>query len=375
MLLLTVFVTPRELMAGEPALKSWTSQGGFFSVSIPQNWQHSEDFYFHEGGEYGVKIWAPGAKDLSYVLIEFVCQSAEYMTAGKFIYEKLHPPLSPKNEEHSSVADVFLAGKKAKIFTVKTSRFTLPGQDTAEVKIIKKYVVFPLSSGFAFALYEAPQNMASQYESIFDKMVLSFKPLKQNARLQNDDDIEDEEYKVFTDFLQIESKHISAAEEAALSAQEKAERQLLKNFDFPSLGSINSVVGQLTANNRRLDKNIMNTLGIDDATMVADYEAKNKKIYKLKNKFLVKNIITILPEEKAKKIFNSRGGWIEFHKKYPFASGIICLSRIGFNKEKTRAVFYAANPVDSEMGKGYMVLMEKKENAWKLINFINLWIS
>ena len=57
------------------------------------------------------------------------------------------------------------------------------------------------------------------------------------------------------------------------------------------------------------------------------------------------------------------------------ASGIIYLSRIGFNKEKTLAVFYAANPVDSEMGKGYMVLMKKNKNGWRLINFIYLWIS
>lgn len=374
-MLLTVFVTPRKLMATETALQSLTSQGGIFSVSAPPNWQRSEDFYFHEGGEYGVRIWAPGAKDLPYVLIEFVCQTAEYMTAEKFIYEKIHPHMSPKNEERSLVADVLIAGKQAKMFNVKTSRFPLTGQDTAEVKIIRKYVVFPFSSGFAFALYEAPQNMASQYESIFDKMVLSFKPLKQNIPSPVGDEIEDEEYKVFTDFLQIENKRVSAAEEAALSSQEKANRHLLNNFDFPSLGSINSVVGQLTANNRRLDKNIANTLGIDDEAMIADYESKNKKPYQLKDKLLVKNIITILTEEKAKKIFSSRGGWMEFRKKYPFASGIIYLSRIGFNKEKTRAVFYAANPVDSEMGKGYMVLMEKKGNAWRLINFINLWIS
>ncbi len=374
-MLLTVFMTPRELLAAEPALKSWTSQGGIFSVSVPQNWQRSEDFYFHEGGEYGLKLWAPGARDLSYVLIEFVCQDAEYKTAEKFIYEKLHPHMSPKNEERSSVADALISGKQAKTFTVKTGRFPLPGQDTAEVKIMRKYVVFPFSSGFGFALYEAPLDLAIKYESIFDKMVLSFKPLQQNVRSQDDDGIEDEEYTVFTDFLQIENKQITAAKEATLSPEEKNYRRLLKNFDLPALGDAFIVISQTTANSRKLDKKLTGALGITNEAIIADYAIKNQKTYKLKDKFLVQKNIAILTEEKARNMFSSRGGFAEFHKKYPFASGIIYFSRIGFNKERTQAVFYVANPVDSEMGRGYIVLMEKNKSGWILVNFINLWIS
>jgi hypothetical protein len=375
-ILLTVFLTPSALPAEETtSFESFSSQDGIFSVAVPQNWPRSEDFYFHEDGEYGLKLYAPRAVDLSYVLMEFVCYGTEYKTAEKFIYQKMHPHMKAKGEERGPVKDVSIAGRPAKTFTVKTVRSLVAGLDTAEVKVARKYVVFPFSSGFGVALCDAPLDQADKYEPIFDKMVLSFKPLKHNIQLPNEGEVEEEEYRVFTDFLKIENNYIPAAEEASLSAEEKAYRLLLKGFDFPSEGAGGIVVSQMTANNRRLDKRIATALKISDAAIIDDYEAKNKNTYKLKDKFLVEKDVAILTEERAKNIFTSRGGWMEFHKKYPFASGLIYLSRIGFNKDKTLAVFYVANPVDSEMGKGYMVLMEKNKGGWRLVHFINLWMA
>jgi hypothetical protein len=54
--------------------------------------------------------------------------------------------------------------------------------------------------------------------------------------------------------------------------------------------------------------------------------------------------------------------------------GKITVSRIGFNKEQTRAMMYIG--IMSEgVGKGDYYIVEKENNKWKIINIIPGWIT
>ncbi len=67
--------------------------------------------------------------------------------------------------------------------------------------------------------------------------------------------------------------------------------------------------------------------------------------------------------------------WVKFHKRFPGSHGILQFSRVGFNRDRTQALFYLGNQWDSLAGNGCFVLMGKSEGNWKLIAQVGLWAS
>ena len=74
-------------------------------------------------------------------------------------------------------------------------------------------------------------------------------------------------------------------------------------------------------------------------------------------------------------IFREGRGWKEFYDKYGKTQGILTLSRIGFNKEKTQALVYYGNQSDWLAGSGRLLLFEKIEGTWVKSISMNLWVS
>ena len=56
-------------------------------------------------------------------------------------------------------------------------------------------------------------------------------------------------------------------------------------------------------------------------------------------------------------------GWKQFNKRYPNAPGIFVVSRIGFNRDHTEAVMYAAKACGNLCGDGQYVWLVKRDGV------------
>jgi len=89
-------ILPRAALAAEKSeFIHFVSEEKHFSVHLPSNWGKDESFFLKEYKEYGVRLWAPGMKDLEYVLIDVAYYAQKHRTYEKFIFDKLNPALSP----------------------------------------------------------------------------------------------------------------------------------------------------------------------------------------------------------------------------------------------------------------------------------------
>jgi hypothetical protein len=125
------------------------------------------------------------------------------------------------------------------------------------------------------------------------------------------------------------------------------------------------------------------------AEMVPDLEGKNETKYALENKFGVRlpcvlisaetenrlfpfASITVLDREAVDKVQKS---WHEFYQEYPGAQGVLTLSRVGFNSDKSQAVVYVTNHASPLIGAGELFLLAKKNGAWKILKVHPVWFS
>ena len=67
--------------------------------------------------------------------------------------------------------------------------------------------------------------------------------------------------------------------------------------------------------------------------------------------------------------------WERIYAKYPASTGILFFSVAGFNSTKTQALIYAGRMCGPLCGLGQYVLLEKKEGAWGVKDFMHLWAS
>jgi len=78
--------------------------------------------------------------------------------------------------------------------------------------------------------------------------------------------------------------------------------------------------------------------------MIEELQNLNKKLYKLGNKFTIKEGVYLISPEEFNKFIKDRNGWDEFHRRFPTEGSIkhetiIELSRVVFNNDKTLAFF------------------------------------
>ena len=116
-----------------------------------------------------------------------------------------------------------------------------------------------------------------------------------------------------------------------------------------------------------------------EQSMVNDFNEKNyrRSSQLLENLFGQKSKIILISEAEFGEMF-SEGcdeGWKSFYKKYPNTQGVTTLSRVGFNQEKTQALVYIASSGACFGGSGYLVILQKQFDSWKIVNQQMLWIS
>ena len=115
-----------------------------------------------------------------------------------------------------------------------------------------------------------------------------------------------------------------------------------------------------------------------------DFDAKSTQFSKLKSNFnLSVNYVLINEDELTKNVLaneaekekNKRDGKYFLYVKYPDASGLISISKVGFNKEKNQAFVEVELTYCGLCGSGDYVLLQKEQGIWKVKEIFNRWVS
>lgn len=110
---------------------------------------------------------------------------------------------------------------------------------------------------------------------------------------------------------------------------------------------------------------------------IDDFIKKNRKSSVLTDQFKLKATIVLITNSDVKRMFHDSidGGWDLFHAKYPNATSINTLSRVGFNKDRTDALVYYTYSCGGLCGQGQYVLLGKHDGQWKIEKESMTWIS
>ena len=106
---------------------------------------------------------------------------------------------------------------------------------------------------------------------------------------------------------------------------------------------------------------------------ITDYNRLSKSQWALQKLFLLKGKYELLSPDSLKSIFEHRpssyetlnDNWKHFYKSYPGSGGVITLSVVGFNSDRTVAVVWAGVGCGSLCGEWQWHLLEKKDGTWK----------
>jgi hypothetical protein len=67
--------------------------------------------------------------------------------------------------------------------------------------------------------------------------------------------------------------------------------------------------------------------------------------------------------------------WGEYYRRFPGSQGVLTLSRVGFNAERTQAPFFFSNQCGGLCGAGRYVVMEKRGSDWVIRKEIEMLLS
>jgi hypothetical protein len=141
-----------------------------------------------------------------------------------------------------------------------------------------------------------------------------------------------------------------------------------------------------------LDQTALTNVGIDDPhyldylqqheptitqAMYDDLIDRNQESVALEDKFGLTGQIVFLSEEEFQQFFTAEGGngWDAFYGQYPHSTGLIYLSRPGYNITGDKAIVYYGNQAYYLAGAGYMVYLEKVDGEWQVVSQVMVWIS
>ena len=96
---------------------------------------------------------------------------------------------------------------------------------------------------------------------------------------------------------------------------------------------------------------------------IADYIKQNAKKWLLQPRFSF--AIPYQLFEGSLDAVLKQGGWDEYYRQYPESGGLIELSAVGFNVDKTVAVVYIGRSCGPLCGGGTFHVLEKVDGKWK----------
>jgi hypothetical protein len=106
-----------------------------------------------------------------------------------------------------------------------------------------------------------------------------------------------------------------------------------------------------------------------------DLQPKTTTNYPLQRRLHIRAKYQLLTQPQLDAIFNRdmRKAWKIFWKRY--GTGLLAVSRVGFNETKTKAFVYVADVCGPRCGYGRTFVLEKQNRAWKIVDEKQVWIS
>ena len=108
---------------------------------------------------------------------------------------------------------------------------------------------------------------------------------------------------------------------------------------------------------------------------IENYWDRNSKSFELKNVINSGIKLTLFDSLDNSRKMSIKNFWKTFYKKYPNSNGIVELSLIGYNKEKTQALLCIGVNTDYLVGAGYFVFFEFINGRWIIKETIAAWVS
>lgn len=320
--------------------QKYSTPGNFFSIQAPAEWQRSVYDLMQDFDQFELIIHAPGFETMDYVNVSAAYYADEHKTSERFLYNLVNPEFKIPGEEYASVRNIIVGGKEARVLDIKTYRYPLPGMDGRRTESLKRYVLIPAKKGFFMLLFDSPSGKAGKFITVFNNILNSFIiSVKENGDHQKLKEMTVDDYKVYTDFF-------TAGTEPNFALPQYFDHVLKEKKIFGK-----------TLTNRKTDQKTMEKLeqlfGPGIEAVFASYKQKNVVEFIIKDRILM-NDLSVYSEKKMKEEY--RDGPSEK------IMSILYLSGVGFNKRKTRALFYISN--SGSPNTSYFVYMEKKENDW-----------
>jgi hypothetical protein len=97
---------------------------------------------------------------------------------------------------------------------------------------------------------------------------------------------------------------------------------------------------------------------------IANYVELNKKQWVLQARLSIDSPYQFLETSKFSALLD-KGGWDEYYRQYPASGGLIALSAVGFNGDKTIAVVWIVNSCGGTCGVGTFHVLEKVDGKWQ----------
>ncbi len=110
---------------------------------------------------------------------------------------------------------------------------------------------------------------------------------------------------------------------------------------------------------------------------ISEYVKLNKGSWLLKRKFGIDIPYELISSAELTSTFE-QGGWERFYAKYPDSGGLIELSAVGFNADKTVAVVYMGHSCGLLCGGGEFHVLQKRDGKWLPLSWRGMscsWVS
>jgi len=105
--------------------------------------------------------------------------------------------------------------------------------------------------------------------------------------------------------------------------------------------------------------------------VIAAFSELNKDPLLLQPKFEASVPYQLVTKASVDEIFAKKGvaGWADFYAKYPDSGGVISMSAVGFNAEKTIAIVYMGHSCGGLCGGGSYHVLQKTGGKWSEVQW------
>jgi hypothetical protein len=97
---------------------------------------------------------------------------------------------------------------------------------------------------------------------------------------------------------------------------------------------------------------------------------------------LPRHRMRVVPDSTVQRFFHrdapggpQNTGWIGFRRAFPNGAGIVTLSRVGLSSDGRWAIVYGGQQADWLAGAGYIYVLHRDPDKWRIRRQLNVWVS